>query len=758
MRKFDNIIRVVFAIILLTVFSCSSSEDKAASHLERGVSYLNNGEYKAAIIEFRNVLQSEPKHAEARYNLGLAYLKTGDVRKAFPELKMAADLDPTNFDALLRTGELLYLGGKLKEGREFANTILKSEPNNIKALTLLANILIKGKEFDEAQETLNTALQEAPGSVPLHSLQAKLHIVTRQDELAEKELLKALELDPDFFQTYQLLVNFYLTVKDRAKARKYLQQMVKKFPDSLGPRIFESSFYLKGGDKVEAEKALKEGLTLFPGSQRLLTMLGKLYVRERNIEAAEHHLVNAIEKSENTNQARNELADFYYDMGRYDEAGELVAPTLKDDESNMGALLIQAKLLYQKKHYTDALVILEKLAVAKPRWADVYLQMGRIYLDKGQIELSHKNTMLAVQYNPNDSEARTLAAHHFLRKRQAEEARLESARALKLNSQNIAAAIIYGQSFLLENQPKEALKIFTQMNEKLPDNDEILYNMALAYKTDGNREMTKEMAESVVAVNPGHGRALLLLVHDDISQGKPEKAIAEILKLLDEKPGDEALLKILGDTYFGLAQYEMAKEVYTTLLSSRNNDPHLYMMLARIEKKTGDADMAITEYLALLENQPDNIQALMELGALYEQIGKTDEAKNRYSVILDINKKFAPAANNLAWVMMKEDEPDFDKALQLALVAKEALPDEGAISDTLGYIFLKRGSYDLAVHQFEHAASVSPDDPAIRYHLAMALKAKGELEPAKAELVKSLQSSIDFSERVDAENLLRQLQ
>ena len=65
-----------------------------------------------------------------------------------------------------------------------------------------------------------------------------------------------------------------------------------------------------------------------------------------------------------------------------------------------------------------------------------------------------------------------------------------------------------------------------------------------------------------------------------------------------------------------------------------------------------------------------------------------------YERILAENPRFAPAANNLAY-LLSETGGDKERALQLAHVAKEAAPDEPHISDTLGWIVIDAQGYVL---------------------------------------------------------------
>ena len=51
----------------------SSAEEKKAKHYERGMSYFNDEKYREALIEFKNVIQLDPKDAQAYHQLALIH-------------------------------------------------------------------------------------------------------------------------------------------------------------------------------------------------------------------------------------------------------------------------------------------------------------------------------------------------------------------------------------------------------------------------------------------------------------------------------------------------------------------------------------------------------------------------------------------------------------------------------------------------------------------------------------------------------------
>ena len=147
----------------------------------------------------------------------------------------------------------------------------------------------------------------------------------------------------------------------------------------------------------------------------------------------------------------------------------------------------------------------------------------------------------------------------------------------------------------------------------------------------------------------------------------------------------------------------------------------------------------------------------MGIGALLEQQGDRAGAKVRYERVLTIQPDFAPAANNLSWIIAEEPEPDLGEALRLAMIAKEQMPDEVHIIDTLGWVHYKRKSYGLARNEFAQAVEKQPDMPVFRYHLALALYGEDKKELALKELQEAALKD-DFPEKDEVAALLMEWQ
>src|SRR5262249_55633396 len=130
-----------------------------------------------------------------------------------------------------------------------------------------------------------------------------------------------------------------------------------------------------------------------------------------------------------------------------------------------------------------------------------------------------------------------------------------------------------------------------------------------------------------------------------------------------------------------------------------------------------------------------------------------EKAMVRFETILKTNPNFAPAANNLAWLMV-EQGGNLDVALSYAQTAREQQPDDPHIADTLGWIYFKKNAYLLAVNLLKEAAEKLPNDPVFQFHYGMAQYKNGNAAGAKKALQASLKLNQDFPGSEEARKTL----
>ena len=92
---------VIAGFLAAVVVGCQDDASRLEGHLERAGQYMEEEQFREAIIELKSALQIDPNHAPAHDGLAQSYLGNGQVKEAYWELSETVRLDPGNVKARL---------------------------------------------------------------------------------------------------------------------------------------------------------------------------------------------------------------------------------------------------------------------------------------------------------------------------------------------------------------------------------------------------------------------------------------------------------------------------------------------------------------------------------------------------------------------------------------------------------------------------------------------------------------------------------
>ncbi len=751
----------ILSLLLITLLICSSCsfnpQKEKERHLKKAQIYEQEEKFDSAIIELKNAIKIDPKFADARYRLGLLYLKKGDIRKAFKQLQRAASLDPENIDARLKTAEFFLMARKKKQARKQAESILKKHPNNVDALALLANLEIIEGNFDKAQEILDKAMKLNAKLDRLYTIQGRLYLARKAPTKAEEAFKKAIEINSDKLANYKILLSFYQQQKKNNKAEKLIRQMIDHFQSSPVPHILLASFYRRHKENDKAEKVLKDAVETFPKNVKLRLIMADFYRDTGKVDQAEAAYKAALKLTDNAEEIRARLADYYFEQKKFKSARDLMKKVLAKNDKNGRANLLKAKFMVKDGKNRDALNLLTNLEKNYPRWADIYYYEALAHMNLGEYELAQDRIIEAIKHNPNTSNYHAALSFLNLRSRNFEDAKREAGIALKLSPTNFVAGILLTKSILFSGDYDTAVKILEKIRKNVPDNAEILSLLGLAYLGKKDLKKAEKTFQHLLALQPDNSMALLNIVKINKARGKTGAELIQLIKeQIKKAPSNPGDLILLTSVLTQQNKYEEALQVAEKVKKLSPDNPRIYAITAMILSRLHRVDAALEEFKKLQHKEPGNAQVYLEIGTILDFKGNKEAAKEQYRKALEIQPDFAPAANNLAWLILQEPKPDLGEALRLAMIAKQQLPDNVNIIDTLGMVHYKRQAYSLARNEFVQAIEKAPDVPVFRYHLALALHGEGKKELAIKELKEALTGKEPFKERDAAQATLQQ--
>ena len=216
-----------------------------------------------------------------------------------------------------------------------------------------------------------------------------------------------------------------------------------------------------------------------------------------------------------------------------------------------------------------------------------------------------------------------------------------------------------------------------------------------------------------------------------------DKAIEFLSAELKKSPDRRELRLALANTSVLAGKYEAAAGLFSAMLAKEPESADLHLRLAETSRLMGKTEVAIEHFRRVQQLQPKSPDAAVWLALLLHQTGREAEAKQHYLEVLQLQPDNAVALNNLAFVIA-EQGGDLDVALTYAQRAKQKVPQSDEISDTLGWIYLKKKLTPNALAIYDGLVAKQPANSTFRYHRGMALLQKGDKIQAKKELQTAL--------------------
>jgi tetratricopeptide (TPR) repeat protein len=535
-----------------------------------------------------------------------------------------------------------------------------------------------------------------------------------------------------------------------------VDEIIAKFPDNPKAHLLLAGYYNSIGDREQVAVALQKVIALAPDNPRFRLQLAEFYQKSGQWDKAEETLVKARADIVGDPDISVSLATHHFEQKKYNEALPFLNEVKAIQPGHGGAILLDARFLLKDGKAQEAVPILQKLSNDFPAWPSPKFYLGLAHYSLGEVELAQLAVVEATQKNSQNSEYHTLLAQIFQVQGLFEDAKNEATIALRLNPKNLRAALIFSRALIDARQYPEAITILTDMNQQVPNTQEILGNLSLAFLGANERQKAEETLTALLQLSPGNIQAVTLLIglkYPNDLHG----AESFVRQQIEKAPTDARLYFLLGNLLEKQSNDQKALAAYDKAQKLDTNLTQPYLAAAKLLARLGKRDEAFAQYSAMIEKIPNSLPGHMGIASLLDVEGDHAKAAEQYRKILKIKEGYGPAANNLAWLIASDPNGDLGEALMLAMVAKQASPDDPHIADTLGWIHYKRNSYPLAIAQYEYALQSQPDNPTWSYHLALAQKGNNNKEAAIKTLEKLLGHDADFPDRPKAAALLAEI-
>jgi len=254
------------------------------------------------------------------------------------------------------------------------------------------------------------------------------------------------------------------------------------------------------------------------------------------------------------------------------------------------------------------------------------------------------------------------------------------------NNADGVAEVLRNVSGLLNRERllTEAL-LFVRMSLGLDaDNPTALFSLGQLLEGRERNDLAVEVYRKIADDTPYHWYARLSIADALHADKDTESATAILRKMIDERKDRADAARTLADLLRIDRQFEEAVEVYDLAY----------------ERTDGRVDWSL----------------LYTRGIALERAKKWDRAEKDFLGALEIEPEQPLVLNYLgySWV---EQGINLEQAKAMIETAVAKRPDDGYITDSLGWVLYRLGSYEEAVPIMERAVALEPGDPVINDHL-----------------------------------------
>lgn len=788
--KYATLLSLLLASVL-ALAGCTNPEKAKAEHLSKGEAYLKESKFQEASIEFRNAAQIDDGLAAAHWGLARAYEGLQRGQEAFDELRKTVQLDANNLEARVKLGTIFIASGKgrpenIAEAERLANEILAKDANHIEGHILMGTVYFAKGDREKGLAELNRAVELDPKRIESYLSLARFYIVTNEPAKAEEVFKHAVSVNNNSALAHTEYGKFLAQANRPVEAEAELVKAVEVEPTNRNSHFTLASFFLVNKQLDKAEAAYKALANLEKDRPESQAVLADFYSTIDRLDEAVRIYQDILSKSPDFIQGRYRLGEILLMKGDTAGANAQIAEALKKDGSDRQALLLRARVRLQGGQATElknAIDDLKEVLRQEPNSKIGLYFMAQAHFSLGLTEQARAFASDVERNYPDYLPAKLLQTQISLSVGDPKAAlsfatelldRLSKTGPDRENSPQLLADlrsrayIARGTAQAQLGNVAAARQDFTAARDSAPNNTDAYVNLAAIAAAENKTDEAVGYYENALSIRATDAAALNGLINLYAQRKELDKAHARLDQVLGTYPNDASLHYLKGTIYGFQGNPQGAEAELRKTLELDSNYIAAYSALGALFVNTKQEDRAIAEFKKIVDRRPEDDSAYTLIGMLYDARKDYDNAVDNYRKALERNPNAVLAANNLAWIYAVQGKGNIDEAVRLAQGVVQKNSNVAGFVDTLGWIYYKKGLNAVAVEHLQKAialdetaakTSKSTPSPVYRYHLGMALLAKGDKNGARRELGQALRlgEKIRFNDEEEARKTLATL-
>ena len=374
--------------------------------------------------------------------------------------------------------------------------------------TLLESAIKKG--LDEENQSF---AKKMLASVQLQRGQALAGAILRatgrqqlqvRDE-ALRELAKAVEHDPTLVEAYLLIARLNMLPLPGGDQKSVLDASAKAIELLKDDPLQQSeAYWMRSAAQSDEELRLADlnaALKADPNNLKAMQERAGIRLKNGDVENALEDLETVLLKDPTNQQVAGAAVEQLVNMNRLDEAIELITKLLAASPSE-GMYRMRAILHRSSGKIEQAASDLNKAIAMAPKDPMTLLQRAEVALDREDIKSAKEDYRIALQVAPqivNLDQVIGLRSRIALMENRLADAINDAQMLTDRNPDNLFHRLRLASLFTLDNRPRKAIQVLTEILQADPENVGVLRSRGDAFLSVGDHQKAIEDYESAVS-------------------------------------------------------------------------------------------------------------------------------------------------------------------------------------------------------------------------------------------------------------------
>jgi putative PEP-CTERM system TPR-repeat lipoprotein len=755
---------------LLCMALIASGCNKSTSDLIRSAeAYRAKGDFGAAVIQLKNVLDKEPGNVEANILIGLSYVETGEAPEAERRLRKAIELGAPHARVMPALGQVLIEMEQYKTAIEELRKAKDLTGDALADVSMQIGLAqVELGQFAEARTQYLLA-----GTVKPIDSKLGLARITMAETGAKAALQQVEEVLASAPTNVEALIAKGDLLRGESKteeALKAYQEASKLKPDDVVAQISQAFAYMALGKNAEARAELAKAQKRAPAKVTFRFAMASLALRERKFEECTDHLAAVLRIIPRHMPSLLVKGAMHFARNELQQAEMTFTAYLTFQPGHIYARKMLAAVMLRKDQAQSAVYLLEPMLPLIENDAELYALAGEAYMQLGRTRRAKEMYEKSVALAPDNPGNRVKLGMAQIKTGEGQKGIAELESAISLNPSASSADHTLAMILISQNEADKALQIAQALEKRRPDKADSHFLKGAVYRAKQDWAAARASFEQALKIEPKSFASAASLAQLDIQDKKPEAARARMLSVLKldpknldamlllatmefeanrQKEGIDWLRKAVGDNpnsmlpYAVLADALLKSGQHTDALASAMKARELNPKEARaaelvgdIQKAMGKKDAAITSYATAAQLLPTSVALQVKLAEAFGSNGSLREANNILRRTLQVFPQSLAA--KAALVENLTQSKSFTEAIDLAKQIQRQFPKQPAGFILEGEIGMVQQDYQRAAAGFEAADALRPSGLArVRSHQARSFLGKGATDTGLQEWLKT---------------------